>query len=105
VPDAVLRFRQGFGRLIRSKSDRGAVVVLDRRVQTKRYGELFLRSLPTCTIARGSMIELSRLAAQWIEDGPDGFDDEGFVESARPGHEKPTRKDDDELEYGPLEDY
>lgn len=47
VPVAVLRFRQGFGRLIRSTQDRGAVVVLDRRLLERSYGETFLASLPT----------------------------------------------------------
>lgn len=46
LPQAVLRFKQGFGRLIRTASDRGVVVVLDERVTTKRYGIHFLRSLP-----------------------------------------------------------
>jgi ATP-dependent DNA helicase DinG len=41
-----MKFRQGFGRLIRRSGDRGAVVVLDSRLLTKRYGALFLRSLP-----------------------------------------------------------
>ena len=45
---AVLRFRQGVGRLIRTKSDEGIVVVLDNRVLTKRYGQIFLDSLPKC---------------------------------------------------------
>lgn len=46
LPEAVLKFRQGFGRLIRSARDRGIVVVLDNRVLTKRYGKMFLDSLP-----------------------------------------------------------
>jgi len=46
LPRAVIRFKQGFGRLIRSSGDRGRVVVLDPRVATKRYGGLFLRALP-----------------------------------------------------------
>ncbi len=46
VPEAVIRFKQGFGRLIRSRSDRGVVAVLDKRLVTKRYGQIFLRSLP-----------------------------------------------------------
>ncbi|MFM7162684.1 MAG: ATP-dependent DNA helicase, partial [Planctomycetaceae bacterium] len=48
VPEAVIRLKQGFGRLIRSATDRGQVVILDPRVRTKRYGELFLNSLPDC---------------------------------------------------------
>jgi len=50
VPEAVIKFKQGFGRLIRSKSDTGIVVVLDPRVKTKMYGKLFLGSLPQCQV-------------------------------------------------------
>jgi ATP-dependent DNA helicase DinG len=46
VPEAVIKLKQGFGRLIRSKSDRGIVVILDSRVTTKRYGKMFLSALP-----------------------------------------------------------
>lgn len=46
LPEAVIKFRQGFGRLARRSTDRGAVVVLDRRVMEKRYGKTFLDSLP-----------------------------------------------------------
>ena len=48
VPEAVIKLKQGFGRLIRSKTDRGIVVILDSRVKTKRYGKLFLTALPEC---------------------------------------------------------
>ncbi len=48
LPQAALLLRQGFGRLIRRKTDRGMVAVLDRRLITRRYGEIFLRSLPDC---------------------------------------------------------
>ena len=50
LPEAVLRFRQGVGRLIRSKTDTGIVVLLDNRVRTKRYGHVFLESLPPCPV-------------------------------------------------------
>ena len=50
LPEAVIKFKQGFGRLIRSKSDSGIVVVLDPRVRTKPYGRVFVNSLPKCTI-------------------------------------------------------
>jgi ATP-dependent DNA helicase DinG len=50
VPQATLLFRQGFGRLIRTKTDRGAVAVLDSRIITKNYGKWFLRSIPKCRI-------------------------------------------------------
>lgn len=46
LPEAILRFRQGFGRLIRSAADRGTVVVLDPRVRTRAYGRRFLQALP-----------------------------------------------------------
>lgn len=46
LPEAVVRFRQGFGRLIRRKTDRGVVTVLDRRLLTKTYGSLFTSSVP-----------------------------------------------------------
>jgi len=67
VPEAILRFRQGFGRLIRSKTDRGVVVILDKRVLTKPYGSAFLNSLPTCTVRCGSIEDLPSEAARWIE--------------------------------------
>jgi len=46
LPEAVLKFRQGFGRLIRSKTDRGVAVLADKRLVSKRYGSVFLNSLP-----------------------------------------------------------
>jgi ATP-dependent DNA helicase DinG len=48
VPEAVLKLKQGFGRLIRSRDDRGIVVILDPRVLTKPYGRTFLDALPDC---------------------------------------------------------
>jgi ATP-dependent DNA helicase DinG len=50
VPEAVLKFRQGFGRLIRTRSDTGIVVVLDPRIHRKPYGKRFLNALPDCEI-------------------------------------------------------
>ena len=51
VPQATLLFRQGFGRLIRTKIDKGAVAVLDSRIMTKNYGKWFLKSIPKCRIS------------------------------------------------------
>jgi DNA polymerase-3 subunit epsilon/ATP-dependent DNA helicase DinG len=68
VPEAILRFRQGFGRLIRTKSDRGVVVIFDRRILTKRYGAAFIDSLPNCTTRTGSIANLPDAAARWIGD-------------------------------------
>lgn len=67
VPDAILRFRQGFGRLIRRRSDRGVVVIFDSRVISKSYGASFLESLPECTVQFGTLDKLPRIAASWIE--------------------------------------
>jgi len=66
LPEAILRFRQGFGRLIRTQSDRGVVTILDRRVLTKRYGRAFLESLPPCTVQVGPLAGLPRAAANWL---------------------------------------
>lgn len=66
LPEAVLRFRQGFGRLIRTQSDRGVVFVLDRRILSKNYGRAFIDSLPRCTMRNGSMEELPGAVARWL---------------------------------------
>ncbi|MFC1782102.1 ATP-dependent DNA helicase [Planctomycetota bacterium] len=50
LPEAILKFKQGFGRLIRTKTDQGIVVILDQRVVTKNYGRLFLNALPDCPV-------------------------------------------------------
>ena len=50
VPEAVIKLRQGFGRLIRTQRDHGMVVILDPRVRTKPYGRVFLESLPDCRV-------------------------------------------------------
>jgi ATP-dependent DNA helicase DinG len=50
VPQAVIKLKQGFGRLIRTRTDTGLVVILDPRVLTKRYGRAFLEALPSCRL-------------------------------------------------------
>jgi ATP-dependent DNA helicase DinG len=55
LPEAVIKLKQGFGRLIRTKTDSGIVVILDPRVRTKRYGRMFLESLPKCEIVEERM--------------------------------------------------
>jgi ATP-dependent DNA helicase DinG len=50
LPEAVLKFRQGAGRLLRSQKDRGIVTILDSRIITRPYGRVFLSSLPRCPI-------------------------------------------------------
>ena len=66
VPQAVLRLKQGFGRLIRSRTDRGAVVVLDRRIVTRFYGQVFLRSLPGCSVKQGPASRAGVEVADWL---------------------------------------
>jgi DNA polymerase-3 subunit epsilon/ATP-dependent DNA helicase DinG len=66
VPDAILRFRQGFGRLIRTANDRGVVAVFDKRLLTKTYGQTFIKSLPDCTIRRGPQAEIARAVTEWM---------------------------------------
>jgi len=50
LPEAVIKFKQGFGRLIRSKKDKGIIVVMDNRIKTKHYGLSFINSIPKCKI-------------------------------------------------------
>jgi ATP-dependent DNA helicase DinG len=50
VPEAILKLRQGVGRLIRTKKDKGMVVILDSRVSTRRYGLRFLKALPDAAV-------------------------------------------------------
>jgi DNA polymerase-3 subunit epsilon/ATP-dependent DNA helicase DinG len=66
LPEAILRFRQGFGRLIRTQSDRGVVAIFDRRIMSKRYGRLFTDSLPICTTKIAALSELPQLAVKWL---------------------------------------
>jgi DNA polymerase-3 subunit epsilon/ATP-dependent DNA helicase DinG len=66
VPQAVLRIRQGFGRLIRTKTDRGVVVILDRRILSRGYGKAFLRSLPDVTFRTPHLHELPHQIQGWL---------------------------------------
>ena len=60
LPEAALRLKQGFGRLIRTREDRGAVLVLDDRILTRRYGPYLRQSLPPAPLAKGLWGELRR---------------------------------------------
>jgi len=66
IPETVLRFRQGFGRLIRRQDDEGIVVVLDKRILTKRYGQAFLDALPECTVLRQRIDRVGELSQRWL---------------------------------------
>ena len=70
VPQSVLRFRQGFGRLIRGEEDRGVVAVLDQRIVARRYGRVFLESIPECTLSKGALRELPREVERWLSLAP-----------------------------------
>ncbi len=67
LPEAILRFRQGFGRLIRSNTDYGFVCVLDKRILTKSYGKMMLQSIPKCTARMGPLSSLADLAKRWLD--------------------------------------
>ncbi|MGE5596220.1 MAG: helicase C-terminal domain-containing protein [Hyphomicrobiales bacterium] len=66
LPAAILKFRQGFGRLIRDRTDRGVVAVLDRRIYSRRYGDDFVAALPTCTKLRAPTEIVALRAAEWL---------------------------------------
>ncbi|MDY6892616.1 MAG: helicase C-terminal domain-containing protein [Chloroflexota bacterium] len=67
IPQAAIRFKQGFGRLIRSKTDRGALVLFDKRLQTKGYRSAFFDSIPQCTVVKGTTQELPLAISQWLD--------------------------------------
>lgn len=65
LPEAVLRLRQGFGRLIRSKNDQGMFIVLDRRIETKSYGKEFLNALPKVKVSKVSLEKMVTDIEHW----------------------------------------
>ena len=69
LPEAVLRLKQGFGRLIRRQSDRGAVVLMDHRIANRTYGAAFLEALPRAEVHVGHADELAPAIAQWLTRG------------------------------------
>ncbi|MDD5646622.1 MAG: helicase C-terminal domain-containing protein, partial [Candidatus Bipolaricaulis sp.] len=68
LPQAVLRLRQGVGRLIRTQRDRGIVIVTDDRIRTKGYGRRFAEALPVAVEEIATPAELVREAAAWFGD-------------------------------------
>lgn len=66
LPMAVLKFKQGFGRLIRTEHDRGICVILDKRAVSKRYGSMFVQSLPPANVHYGTLHDLPETARQWV---------------------------------------
>jgi len=67
IPKAVVKFKQGVGRLIRSKTDRGSIIILDRRVVTQGYGSSFLNSVTAQKKFPKDIKELKGLLRGWIE--------------------------------------
>ena len=72
IPNAVLRFRQGLGRLIRNKADRGTIVVLDSRISSHGYGQTFRNSMPPCHHTPCFTSNVGMLAEMWLEGGRQG---------------------------------
>ncbi len=66
LPSAIIRFRQGFGRLVRSSKDRGAVFILDSRVVNSRYGHKFIKALPKMEIQRPKSDEVESIVSSWL---------------------------------------
>ncbi|MEG6522097.1 helicase C-terminal domain-containing protein [Desulfotomaculum sp. 1211_IL3151] len=69
IPQAVIKFKQGFGRLIRGPKDRGVVVVLDSRLAERKYGHKFFNSLPVAHHIRDNWIEISNKVNKWLNVG------------------------------------
>ena len=67
LPTALLRYRQGFGRLIRNKNDKGIVLVLDRRIATKFYGKYFIETVPAKTVIHETPIEIYDYLGKWFK--------------------------------------
>ncbi|NCB37853.1 MAG: hypothetical protein EOM80_03710 [Erysipelotrichia bacterium] len=70
LPMAAIKLKQGFGRLIRKKDDRGTIWILDHRIVTKSYGSYFLESLPEMPVLRGKFHALSAMASKFFACEP-----------------------------------
>ncbi|MDK2822953.1 MAG: ATP-dependent helicase DinG [Clostridia bacterium] len=68
LPLAILKFRQGYGRLIRSNKDWGTLIILDNRILTKKYGKEFLKSIPLQPVFKGTTVYISHLLSKWMEN-------------------------------------
>ncbi|WP_052728535.1 ATP-dependent DNA helicase DinG [Domibacillus tundrae] len=66
LPQAIIRFRQGFGRLIRTESDRGVAILFDRRVLSSRYGKAFLESIPDVPVKELDIAGTMELIEKWL---------------------------------------
>ena len=68
LPEAIIRFKQGFGRLIRSSHDKGAFIILDRRIETKSYGHQFLDALPNVPVEKVPLGDMVLQLEHWYND-------------------------------------
>jgi ATP-dependent DNA helicase DinG len=66
LPEAILRFKQGFGRLIRTENDRGIMVVFDKRIVSTKYGDHFLKSIPPVPVKNGSIENIVEFIHSWL---------------------------------------
>lgn len=76
LPEAILRFRQGIGRLIRTAEDRGALIVADPRMKRASYGTRFQSVLPSTPFATSSLEELLERVDHWFSSSPDRLDEQ-----------------------------
>jgi len=67
LPQAIIRFRQGFGRLIRNEKGKGSIFVLDSRIVNQQYGKQFLNSVPECFTKTIDTINVSNLIETWMK--------------------------------------
>ena len=75
VPQAVIRFKQGFGRLIRHRNDRGVVLILDARVSRRNYGRMFIRSLPDVKFLSAPTAEVQARVKDFFADARAGIEE------------------------------
>lgn len=68
LPEAIIRFKQGFGRLIRSSHDKGAFIILDRRIDTKSYGHQFLEALPNVPVEKVPLEDMVLQLEHWYNN-------------------------------------
>ncbi len=71
LPNALLKYRQGFGRLIRHKTDRGVVMILDKRIETKYYGKFFRQITPTQIRSASNPVQMVDMVAEWFRRNHD----------------------------------
>ncbi|HHE04860.1 MAG TPA: ATP-dependent helicase, partial [candidate division WOR-3 bacterium] len=66
LPLAVIKTKQGVGRLIRKRTDRGIIVILDRRIITKNYGDIFIKSLPEASLYISGLKDILSIVKRYI---------------------------------------